>query len=204
MILAFDRDERLGPRRAVSSRPRGRHPLQQPSGHPAAVVWPVETRRKIAQESPSIGCVFSSSRTAWPKRHLVRANSVGSTECPSLTGRQSSSGLQAPRRGDRNQTARGFIASPRARPPDECLCSALARGHRGEGENDHPLGLRVRGAAEGADGLEEGKGGVQAPARWRGREVDYGRAGQFRIGDGRARSDADRGHQSSAYLRAAL
>ena len=38
-------------------------------------------------------------------------------------------------------------------PPKEVRRSALARGHRGEGEDDHSLGFDVAGAPERGDRL---------------------------------------------------
>src|SRR5688500_2491608 len=60
--------------------------------------------------------------------------------------------------------------------PPRIVGSALARGHRGEGEDDHPLRLELSGSAERGHGLDERERGVQARARRRGREVDHGRA----------------------------
>src|SRR5688500_1858084 len=202
MILAFDRDERLGPRRAVRLGPEDAGPLLPPRG--ILLRWSGQWKRagvpgKCHQSDTCFHphVPIGRNRIVWEQIRWV-------DRVPFPNGKTVLIWIASPSPRGPKPDGEGLHRVPPGATPRRIPVSALARDHRSEGEDDHPLGLRFAGAAERADGLEEGDGGVHAPVRWRGWEVDHGRAGQFRIGDGRARSDADRGHQSSAYLIAAL
>jgi hypothetical protein len=103
---------------------------------------------------------------------------------PFLTGKTVLIWYVSPSPRGQKPNGEGLHRVPPARPPWGFACSALARGYRDEGEDDHPLGLDVADAPERGDGLDEREGRVEATARWGGWEVDDGRAGQVRVGDG--------------------
>jgi len=104
-----------------TSSPLGSGDIWDRHGRPESI--PAFDRRTngLAPAGPFVHCPLHgraagqrSSRGFHPHRGSSRGSSCarrpgGSTECPSPSGRQSSSGVQAPRRGDTNQTTRGFI-----------------------------------------------------------------------------------------------
>ena len=202
MILAFDRQRAAWPPgRAVSSLPRGCHPPGNLGALPCPGSWLSGDMPETRTKSSRHGIRDFILTDGWGSPASCAGRSGGSTECPSSPGRQSSSGMQAPRRGDRNQTARGFTTSPRRGPPDDLRVQRWRAATGARVSTITRSGSTSPARRNEAMAWTSGERGVQAPARWRGGEVDDGRAGQFRVGDGRARSDADGGHQSSAYLR---